>query len=78
MLNDGVNYKYFIYPQYNATPTQVSNDNRLLLMSSWTTGRYVAEYSGWYGITIAKADHNQEFDTNITESQTLADYFTIK
>ena len=76
VINDGENFKFFLYPQTGATPKQVSESDRLSIMSTWSTTKYTATSSGWYGITMAKSDMS-EFNFAITSTQTLADYFTI-
>ena len=75
-LKDNVNFKYYLYAQTSATPTQIDSDNRLSIMSGWAQDTFTITSAGWYGITLAKDDMS-EFDATITSSQTLADYFTI-
>ncbi len=75
-LKDAANYKFFLYAQDNATPTEVSEEGRYAVMTTWATGDYVVETTGWYGITMAKSDMS-EFDADTVASQTLADYFAI-
>lgn len=76
-LNDFENYKFFLYVQTGATPTQVSDSDRMLLMSAWATEEFTITTTGWYGITMAKTDMS-DFDESVISIQTLADYVIIQ
>ncbi len=75
-IKDGTNYRFFLYPQTGATPTQVGDDVRLQIMDTWSTTSYTPTTSRWVGITMSKSD-NSVFSAATVASQTLADYFTI-